>query len=198
MKLLLFTLLLLAAAFHPLRAATYQPVEGDIVFQSMPHGDLTDAIEGITESPLSHCGIVHQAADGWVVIEAVGPVKETGLTEWIARGREQAVTVFRLKEAYRDKIPDFVASAQTYEGLPYDFHYEFDDRAIYCSELVFKAFRHAAHEDLGKVQALGDLHVQGHEAFIRSLEGGTIPVDRKMITPRAISEASQLEKVFPP
>ena len=36
--------------------ATYSPREGDVVFQSLPRGDLVDAIEGITNSPFSHCG----------------------------------------------------------------------------------------------------------------------------------------------
>ena len=118
------------------------------------------------------------------------------MAEWIARGRGERIAAFRLKEAYRSKIPAFVKAAQSYEGLPYDIHYEFDDRAIYCSELIFKAFRTAAGEEMGKVQTLGELKIEGHEDFIKSLEGGNIPRDRKMITPRSLSEASQLEKVY--
>lgn len=177
-------------------AVEYQPREGDVLFQSTSHNPLTDTIEAATESPFSHCGLAHQTDGSWVVIEAIGPVKETPMAEWISRGRGQAVTVFRLKEAYREKIPPLVKAAQSYEGLPYDIHYEFDDRAIYCSELIFKAFRTATGEELGKVQALGDLKIEGHEDFIKSIEGGSIPRDRKMITPRSLSEASQLEKIY--
>ncbi len=50
----------------------YAPREGDVVFQSLPHGDLVDAIEGITHSPYSHCGVVLRDAKGqWVVIESI-------------------------------------------------------------------------------------------------------------------------------
>ncbi|CAN5615823.1 YiiX family permuted papain-like enzyme [soil metagenome] len=176
-------------------AAKYQPQEGDVLFQSMPHNPLTDTIEAATSSPFSHCGLAHRTVDGWIVIEAIGPVKETPINEWTARGRGGAYTVFRVKEKYREKIPAFVKAAQGYEGLPYDIHYEFDDRAIYCSELIFKAFRTATGEELGKVQALGNLKLDGHEDFIRSIEDGSIPRERKMITPQSLSEASQLEKI---
>lgn len=192
----LLATLALAATASWAQAAEYQPQEGDVLFQSTPHNALTDTIEDATASPYSHCGLVHKASDGWVVIEAIGPVKETPMREWIARGRGERIAVFRLKEAYLDKIPAFVKAAQSYEGLPYDIHYEFDDRAIYCSELVFKAFHTATGEEMGKVQTLGELKIEGHEDFIKSLEGGTIPRDRKMITPRSLSEASQLEKVY--
>jgi hypothetical protein len=36
----------------------YAPQEGDIIFQSLPHHELVDAIEGATRSPWSHCGVV--------------------------------------------------------------------------------------------------------------------------------------------
>ncbi len=189
-------ILALVATANWAKAAEYQPQEGDVLFQSTSHNPLTDTIEDATESTYSHCGLAHKAGEGWVVVEAIGPVKETPMPEWIARGRDERVAVFRLKEAYRAKIPAFVKAAQSYEGLPYDIHYEFDDRAIYCSELIFKAFRTATGEELGKVQTLGDLKIEGHEDFIKSLEGGNIPRERKMITPRSLSEASQLEKVY--
>lgn len=195
----LLGLVLLTAFANEVRAAdvaSYQPREGDVLFQSTPHNPLTDAIEALTASPFSHCGLLHKSDDGWVVIEAVEPVKETSLDQWIARGRGRAYSVFRLKEAYREKIPLLVEAAQAYEGLPYDSHYEFDDEAIYCSELIFKAFGTVTGEELGKVQSLGDLKYKGHEEFIKSREGGTIPLDRKMITPRSLSEADQLEKIY--
>ena len=89
----------------------------------------------------------------------------------------------------------FLSAARYYLGRPYDKHYDFDDERIYCSELVFKAVRTATGVSLGKVQRLGDLNWQPHEAFIRSIEG-YVPKDREMITPRALSEAPELTQVF--
>ncbi|MCE9609162.1 MAG: hypothetical protein K8R23_02925 [Chthoniobacter sp.] len=185
-----------ACRTHPAVGAAYQPAEGDVVFQSLPHNPLIDAIEGSTASPFSHCGILHRVVGGWVVIEAIGPVRETPLAEWIAQGRDQRYTAFRLNARYRGKIPAFIQAAQSYEGRPYDIHYDLDDAAIYCSELIYKAFHRATGERLGKLQKLGELRWQPHAAVIRQIEGGNVPVERLMITPRSLSEATQLTKVF--
>jgi len=174
----------------------YTPREGDIAFQSLPHNAIIDTIEGSTGSPYSHCGILHQVGTEWMVIEAIGPVKETSITAWEMQGRDGRFTVYRLKSKYRDKIPAFVKAAQGYEGLPYDIHYDMDDKAIYCSELIFKAFRKVTGEELGHLQKLGELKWQPYEPVIKQIEGGTVPVDRVLITPRSLSEAPQLEKVF--
>ncbi len=176
--------------------AAYQPQEGDIVFQSLPHNPIIDAIEGATDSPFSHCGILHGGAAGWLVIEAIGPVKETDLAAWIAQGREKHYSAFRLQDPYRPKIPAFIKAAQSYEGRPYDIHYDMDDAAIYCSELIYKAFLRATGEEMGRIQMLGELRWLPYSDVIKQIEGGKLPLERKMITPRSLSEAPQLAKVF--
>ena len=37
---------------------SYDPKEGDIIFQSLYRSGLVKAIEGCTDSPYSHCGVV--------------------------------------------------------------------------------------------------------------------------------------------
>ncbi len=198
---ILKTLLALCLSFTacrqaPTRGAGYEPQQGDIAFQSLPHNPLIDAIEGATASTFSHCGILHRAGTQWLVIEAIGPVRETPFAAWIAQARDQRYTVFRLKTPYRAKIPSFIQAAQSYEGLPYDIHYDLDDSAMYCSELIYKAFHRATGEDLGRLQTLGELQWQPHAEVIKQIEGGKLPLDRKMITPRSLSEAKQLEKIY--
>lgn len=193
----LFALCLLfgGCGHQTVRVASYQPAEGDIVFQSLPHNPLIDAIEGATASPFSHCGILHRAGPGWVVIEAIGPVRETAFSAWITQARDKRYAVYRLKAPYRGKIPAFVRAAQSYAGLPYDIHYAWDDSAIYCSELIFKSFHRATGQDLGRMQSLGELQWQAHTGVIKQIEGGGLPLERKMITPRSLSEAPQLELI---
>ena len=174
----------------------YQPVGGDVVFQSFPHDPLTDTIEGVSQSPYSHCGIVLRENGNWSVIEAVGPVMITPLEDWVARGRGHAFAVYRLREKYRKLTPQMIEAAKTFLGRPYDIHYAMGDDKIYCSELVFKAFRKASGEDPGKLQKLGDLNWKPYEVFIRKIEEGQLPLDREMITPRELYEAPQLEKIF--
>lgn len=182
------------AADVPLKE--YAPLDGDFLFQSLPHNPLIDTIEGSTESPFSHCGIVVNRGGKWHVIEAIGPVKETHMSVWIAQGRNNAYVAYRLKVPINGKVPQIIAAAERYKGRPYDIRYGFDDAKIYCSELLWKATHDAAGVKLGKVQKLGDLKWQPYADVIKGLEDGLLPLDREMITPRALTEDSRLEEVF--
>lgn len=177
-------------------AGRYIPQQGDFLFQSLPHNPLIDTIEGSTGSPFSHCGIVVNRNGQWKVIEAIGPVKETPLFAWIAQGRRGAFAACRPRASLQEKVPQIIAAAERYEGRPYDIRYELDEAKIYCSELLWKAVRDATGVKLGKLQKLGELRWQPYEKVIRQLEEGNLPLDREMITPRAVAEAPQLEEVF--
>jgi cell wall-associated NlpC family hydrolase len=158
--------------------------EGDLVFQALPHNPLVDAIEGASGAPFSHCGIMHQTANGWVA-------------QWKAQARDRLYVTYRLKPAYKEKIPAFIIAAQAMKGRPYDHHYAWDEEAIYCSELIYKAFEKATGDKLGTMQRLGDLNWRPYAAVMEQVEGGPVPVDRMMITPRAVTEAGQVELVRP-
>jgi hypothetical protein len=192
---LLLAVALAAAGCEDYRRG-YQPGVGDLVFQSLPHNPVVDAIEGSTHSPYSHCGIVVQREAGFYVLEAIGPVKETALDAWLERGRGHQFAVFRFKEPYRSRIPGVIERARQFLGRPYDIHYDFDDARIYCSELIFKAFKAEVGEELGKVRRLGDLEWKPYEGTMIQIENAAPPLDREMITPKDLSEAAQLEKVF--
>ena len=177
------------------KAAAYEAQEGDVLFQKIGDAPLPQAIRIATQSNFSHCGLVLRGADGsWKVIEAIGPVKETPLQEWIARdhGRFSAC---RLKNGERASIPTWIAAARKYLGRPYDLHYSLDDGAIYCSELVWKAWRDATGKELGPLQKLGDLNWRPATPVILAIEGN-LPLERQMITPVAISRAPELERIW--
>lgn len=173
----------------------YAPQDGDFIFQSLPRNPLIVAIEGSTDSPFSHCGIVVNRSGKWMVLEAIGPVKETPLSAWIGRGRDNAYVAYRLKPPLQGQIPSIIAAAEKYEGRPYDIHYEMDDAKIYCSELLWKATRDATGVKLGRVQKLGELNWKPHEAVMREIENGGLPLEREMITPRAVTEDPRLQEV---
>jgi len=175
---------------------SYSPQVGDIVFQSLPKCDLVNIIEGVTHSPFSHCGVVIKENDNWVVNEAIGDVHSIPLYLWILRGRSSAIEVFRLKKSYSKLIPEFIKALNKYQGKPYDFSYKMDDEYIYCSELVFKAFKDSSKIELGKLYTLGELDWKPYKNNIETIEFGPVPTDRVMITPRHLSEAGELEKVY--
>jgi hypothetical protein len=134
---------------------TYSPQEGDVVFQSLPHGELADAIEGVTRSPYSHCGVVLRENGEWVVIEAIVSVHETPLLRWMQRGRGAGFAVYRPDARFQAVMPQFKTALRSYLGKPYDYDYEMSDKAIYCSELVYKGFKTASGEELGKLERPG-------------------------------------------
>jgi len=174
----------------------YAPKEGDIVFQSLPREELVDAIEGVTHSPYSHCGVVLRRDDRWVVIESILDVHETPLLLWMQRGRKAGFAVYRLDPKYAAAIPEFKKHLLAYTGFPYDYDYELSDKAIYCSELPYKAFYKATGEEMGTLEKLGDLDWKPFEGFIKSMQGNKLPLDRLMITPASLSNAKQLHEVY--
>lgn len=177
--------------------ANYAPRDGDVIFQSLPHGPVVWAIEGVTESPYSHCGIVGTRDGQRVVYEAIGSVRITPLKEFLWRGRGGGFAVYRLRDEHRAHIPETLRCCEKYLGRPYDIRYRLDDEKIYCSELLFKAFRDATSgEQLGDLVKFGDMDWGPYETLIRQIEGGPVPVDREMITPRDLAKARQLEPVF--
>jgi len=170
----------------------YSPQEGDVVFQSLPFNPLVVAIEGATDSPYSHCGLVAQRGGRWVVIEAYAGAQETPLLAWLGRGRGGAFAVYRLRPQYERNIAAMIEQARGMLGRPYDERYRWDDEEIYCSELVSKAFERATGQQLGQRMRLGSLRWQPYRATIERIEGGPVPLDREMLTPRDLAAAEEL------
>jgi hypothetical protein len=177
---------------------TYAPREGDIIFQSLPHEESVDVIEGITHSLYSHCGaVLRNDKKQWVVIESIYNVHETPLLLWILRGRGGNFTAYRMNEKYLSIIPGFKKNLLSYIGRFYDFDYDMSrGREVYCSDLIYLAFYTASGEKLGKLEKLGDLDWKPYEHFIRFEEGGLLPLDRLLITPASLARAPQLHKVY--
>ena len=176
----------------------YHPQEGDVLFQALPKDvDLVVAIEGVPQSNYSHCGVVVKGENGnWQVFESIGSVGAIPLKNWVARGRGNKFAAFRLKDEHATELPKFLSALPRYVGRPYDVRYRMDDKFIYCSELVYKAYSDATGKPLGKLIRLGDLNWRPFAATIRKYEGGEPPLDREMITPIDLSRAPQLKKVF--
>ena len=110
-------------------------------------------------------------------------------------GPGQALRCFPTRKEHRGNIPAFIQAARKYVRRPYDIRCRMDDEKIYCSELIFKGYRDATGEPLGKLVKFGDLKWVRHTPVILAIEG-SIPLNRIMITPWHLSEAKQLENVF--
>ena len=199
--LLLVVLLFLCAFWLRLdRLAGYylsDKQEVDIVFQSLPHGELVDAIEGVTQSEWSHCGLLKKVGNKWFVAEALGNVHYTPLQLWIIRGRRSKLEAYRLRNIPEGLTSKIDSGIKRMLGRPYDYHYAPDDSEIYCSELVYKVYDRELNIKVGTWQKLSALNWQPYEDFIRSLEPGKMPLDREMVTPVSITKNSNVYRVYP-
>jgi hypothetical protein len=172
--------------------------EGDIIFQSNISPQCK-AIELATHSQYSHCGILFKKGKDWYVWEAVQPVTQTRLEEWILRGDKHFV-VKRLKE---DSLltPRVLQSMQEagnkYMGKNYDSYFEWSDDRIYCSELVWKIYKETLNIEVGKRNPLRsyDLSHPLVKATLKERYGKNIPLEEMMVSPGDIFESPLLKTV---
>jgi hypothetical protein len=156
-KLLFACALLLSLLVIAWGSAPLPPLEdGDIVLQTSLHPQSGGILIG-TASLYSHMGIIKRTPQGPVVIEAAGRVEETPFHQWIRQGALKRITIYRypgLSETQRARL---FAAAKEYYGRPYDIFFSFSSDAIYCSELVYLAYKNIGLP-LGAVQKVKALH----------------------------------------
>jgi uncharacterized protein YycO len=122
---------------------------GDLLFQVGKGSELNMAIAEVTfgENNISytHVGIVSVENDTIFVIEAFPPVvSKTSLDTFLKRSANLAekpiVAVGRIKQEYREIIPQAIVRAKKLLGKPYDYVYLPDNDAYYCSEIITFSF----------------------------------------------------------
>ena len=126
--------------------AAYALQEGDIVFHGNA-GEQCDAIREATGSPYTHCGVVFEKDGRLMVLEAVQPVRVTTVEAFQQRSLPGSFHARRLKQpADPAGIDKAKAWGSKQAGRNYDFLFGWDDGALYCSELVWKAYQQAGIE----------------------------------------------------
>nr|AYM52722.1 hypothetical protein [Archangium disciforme] len=167
---------------------------GDIVLHTS-RSRQSRFIQAATESPLSHVGMVEVTPQGAWVVEAVQPVQRVPFAKWKARGAKGRILVLRPKALSDAQRRRAVASAKAHLGKPYDWRFEWGDAAMYCSELVRKAYAQGAGVEYGKMERLGSLKVAGLEKPMRERYGKKVPVDLELVTPASLAVDPRLEVV---
>lgn len=128
------------------REAAYALREGDIVFHGGA-GEQCDAVREATGSPFTHCGVVFEKDGRLMVLEAVQPVRVTTVEAFQQRSLPGTFHARRLKRA---ADPAAIAAAKAWGtrqiGRNYDVLFGWHDGALYCSELVWKAYAKAGIE----------------------------------------------------
>jgi uncharacterized protein YycO len=174
---------------------------GDIIFQTSRSGQ-SKAIQLATRSEYSHMGIIYLQNDEVFVYEAVQPVKLTPLKEWISRGEKQKFVVKRLKNAEETLTSANLAKMQQvgekFIGKDYDLFFEWSNKRIYCSELVWKIFKEALNIEVGELQALKDFDLSNPvvKAKLEERYGKSVPLKEPVISPVSMFNSDKLKTVY--
>jgi len=173
--------------------------DGDIIFHTSLSSQ-SRAIQLATDSPYSHVGIITFQNNKPFVLEAVQPVKLTPLNSWIKRGEHSEYVVKRLikQELLTDAaIEKMQAKAREYLGKNYDSYFEWSDERIYCSELIWKLYKHGLNVELGSLRTLKDFSLENPivKQKLRERYGDNIPLLEPVIAPSDIFESELLETV---
>lgn len=180
------------------RPDTGQLREGDIIFHKS-NSSQSLAIRIATQSEFNHVGVIFQHNSQWMVFEAVQPVKFTPLGHFIDRGGGHYV-IKRLKDYDQVMTPPVIAKmkilGRNYVGKNYDIYFRWDDDRIYCSELVWKLYKQAAHVEIGRLQKAEDLNL-GNPVVQRLIKqrygpSAAVPLHETIISPQSMFESDRL------
>jgi hypothetical protein len=130
---------------------------GDLVFRTqLSLADLPIMLA--SQSLLTHMGMIKIASGGKInVVEGSRTVRETPLADWVRCSAARRLLIARIRDLPAAKAGAALDWAKKQYGKPYDYFYLPDDKAFYCSELVYDAFKKGADISIGKMTVVGDL-----------------------------------------
>lgn len=208
-KFILFNLLLLVASifviYKYLDWATLRMYQGehvglengDIIFQTSTSSQCK-AIQVATNSKYSHVGIIYIEDNQNFVYEASSTVKLTELNEWIKNGLDGKYVVKRINYSENilttDALKRMKKIGEIFKGKSYDKYFEWSDEKIYCSELVWKIYKHAVNIELGSPEKLSDFNLTSKEFQNKLNERykGKLPYDETVISPAKMFNSDKL------
>ncbi|MCP5536210.1 MAG: peptidoglycan peptidase [Akkermansiaceae bacterium] len=203
--LFVFTGVLMTAAFARYqKSRTHNPYalqNGDIVFQETG-SQQAKAIKAATNSRWTHVGLVFFRDGQPMVIEAVQPVRITPLSNFIARNPESFYAM-RLKTAHQHITPEAIRKAEHYcnqqLGKNYDSLFRWSDEKIYCSELVWKAYKEAAGIELCQPRAFRSYNLKHPtvQRIVNQRYGSMqkLPMDELCVAPSDLAQSGLLTEV---
>lgn len=135
--------------------------DGDLIFHKSQSAQ-SKAIFEATGSEWSHVGMLVKDKNAWYVVEARNGIETTPLQKFIDRGRNKEFRILR-SAFYNDaKMRTALHKAlRSYAGKKYDIYFEFSDAKIYCSELTFKVLKKVTGQEVGRVNKMKELRIDG-------------------------------------
>ncbi len=175
--------------------------EGDLIFNES-RSVQSRYIKLITGSRYTHMGILFKLKGKWFVYEAVQPVQYTPLLKWIDRGKNRRWVARRLKNANQIITPKVIRKMKQighrFYRKNYDTLFQWSDKRIYCSELVWKIYKRALGIEIGSPQNFKDFDLSHPEVkkLIKRRYGKNISLEEKVITPVRMFESDKLEIIM--
>ena len=175
--------------------------DGDIIFHESKSKQSL-ALKLATHSRYTHTGIIFKVNKKWYVLEAVQPVKYTRLNNFIGRSAGNHFVIKRLKNRRLHLTPENIKKMKTvgrsFLGRNYDSCFEWTDKRIYCTELIWKIYNRALNIQVGSLEQLRDFDLT-HPVVKKLLYkryGKRWPLDQKVISPAAMFRAKNLVTIM--
>lgn len=121
---------------------------GDLLFVGNASGDLSKAIDEVTQTNLktnySHVALVEKSGDGFWILHAApkNGSERISLKDFleIQKKDHSNVDVYRIKNSKQTDFESAISKAKSMLGKPYNFTYVLSDSAYYCSDFVYHSF----------------------------------------------------------
>ena len=170
---------------------------GDIVFIVNPSGQ-GKAIQLATKSKYTHVGIVLIENGKTMVYHAVEPVSKNTFDQFVDMSADGKYYIKRLKDQSiltEANLKKIVTEARSQLGIHYDLAFNWGDDELYCSEFVWKLYKHNLGIDIGKLRPLKDFDLTNPAVKQKLTEryGKNIPMNENMISPGDMYDSELLE-----
>jgi uncharacterized protein YycO len=195
MKKLLLSIVTMCLSLQPCTSQIFK--DGDIIFHTSKSSQ-SKMVQLVTNSKLSHCGIIFYKKGKPYVFEAVQPVKVTPLQQWINRGVGGKYIVSRVKTPLTNsQLTEMYDYAKSQLGKDYDLKFQWSDKKMYCSELVYKVFV-AGDRFVGESKKFSSYNLNNEvvKSAIKKRYGNSINLNEMVITPVDIFKSSEVKTVF--
>lgn len=179
---------------HGVCAAEIQ--DGDIIFQRSQSRQ-SQAISDATKSEYTHMGIVFFFGNKPFVYEAIASVTRTPLNEWINRSSDGHYIAKRLKDSTKVDLSKVRKEVQNLMGRPYDWLFAWSDDKVYCSELVWKAYKRAGNVEIGQLKTFKDFDLSSPSVrqLVSERYGKNMPMNMPVIAPSDMFDSELLYTV---
>lgn len=171
--------------------------DGDIIFHTSKSSQ-SKMVQIVTNSKLTHCGIIFYKKGKPFVLEAVQPVKITPLQQWIKRGVGGKFIVSRTKNRLtKSQLDKMYTYGKSLIGKDYDLKFQWSDKKMYCSELIYKVYV-AGDMFVGEPKKFSEYNLNNNLAkdAIKSRYGNSINMNEMVITPVDIYRSSVVRTVY--